>query len=229
MKSTEIVQAADGGRFNVHVSEPAQPNGHAVVVLQEAFGVNQTVRDVADRFAAEGYLAMAPDLFWRFQPGIELSRTPEDMQRALELLGRFDAQKGVSDIASTLEHIRRRPGFHGCVFTLGMCLGGRLAYLSAVRLDPDAAVGFYGVGIEKQLSEAASLRCPLLLHFGESDKFVPPEAVRQIADALASDDRVTIHTYPGAEHAFYTRGDPETVRLAHRRTLDFLEAVAAGR
>ncbi len=230
MKSRiDAIEAESGANFSAHVSLPERPNGHAVVVLQEAFGVTQTIRDVAGRFAAEGYLAVAPDLFWRFQPGLELSRSPEDMQRALELLGRFNADAGVDDIGRTVGHIRQLPDFKGCVFAVGMCLGGRLAYLAAARLELDAAVSFYGVGIEKHLSEAARLHCPLLLHFGERDKFVPLEAVRQISDALKSDARAAIHTYPEAEHAFYTRGGPETIRIAHERTLEFYNAAIAAR
>ena len=222
--TTERIEAENGASFGAYVSTPQRPNGHAIIVLQEIFGVTKTMRDVADRFAAEGYLAVAPDLFWRLEPGLELSHSSADMQRAFELLKRFSEDLGVEDVGRTAAHIRALPGFKGRVFVAGMCLGGKLAYLAAARLDVDAAVSFYGVGIEKNLSEAGKLRCPLLLQFGGRDKYAPPDAVAQIADALKADARAVIHTYAEADHGFYTRGEADTIRSAHQRTLAFLRA-----
>ena len=221
----DSIDAGNGRQFNAHVSIPARPNGHAVIVLQEIFGVTGAIRGIADRFAEDGYLAYAPDLFWRAGPGIELSHSKEDMGKAFELLGSYRDADGVADIGSTARHIRALPGFAGKVATAGMCLGGKLAYLAATHTDVDAAVGYYGVGIEKCLSTAGAVQRPLQLHFGDKDKYAPVEAQRQIAEALIGNTLVEIHTYPGADHGFYTRGDPKDIQIARQRTNDFLQRV----
>lgn len=217
------IEAADGRRFDAYVSTPSQANGHAVIVLQEIFGVTSAVRGIADRFAQDGYLAFAPDLFWREQPGIELSHSREDIAKAMALLGRYKEEDGLSDVGSTARHIRGLSGFTGKVAVAGMCLGGKLAYLAATRADVDAAVAFYGVGIESRLDKAAALKCPLLLHFGDQDSYVPSEARQQIGAALEARESVQIHVYGGAGHGFYTRGAPGDVALARERTNTFLQ------
>ena len=209
-------------RLTAYVSIPAQPNGHAVIVLQEIFGVTRAIRGIADRFADDGYLAFAPDLFWRAQPGIELSHSKEDMAKAFVLLRNYSDDSGMEDVGSTARHIRSLPGFSGKVVVAGMCLGGMLAYLGAMRDDIDAAVGYYGVGIEKKLDRAAAIRAPLQLHFGDRDPYVPDAARKSIVDALASNPLVEIHEYPGAGHGFYTRGSAEDIALARERTNAFL-------
>jgi carboxymethylenebutenolidase len=220
---TDKIDAGNGQQFDAYVSIPANPNGHAVIVLQEIFGVTPHVRGVADRFAEDGYLAFAPDLFWRDEPGISLTHSKEDMARAFGLLQKFDEDKSMDDIARTAAHIRALPGFAGKVVAAGMCLGGKLAYLAAARVEVDAAVAFYGVGIEKSLADAERVHCPLMLHFGDLDKYAPEEARAQIAKALAGKPNVVSHLYPGADHGFYTRGTPETIQEARARTNQFLQ------
>ena len=216
------VDAGCGKRFAAYVSLPESPNGHAVVVLQEIFGVTPHVRGVADRFAEDGYLALAPDLFWRISPGVSLSHTKEDMARAFALVQQYDELQGVEDTASTIAHIRRLPDFHGKVAVAGMCLGGKLAYLAAARGVGAASVAYYGVGIEKSLDEAGGVRGPLMLNFGDRDRYVTPAARQKIAAALEGKFQVESHLYEGADHGFYTRGDPETIALARKRTNAFL-------
>ncbi len=223
------IDAGNGANFTAYVAEPTEANGHAIIVLQEIFGVTKVIRAVADRFAAEGYLAVAPDLFWRLEPGVELTHSKEDMQRAFGFLKRFSEDAGVDDIGLVAKHVRALPTFGGRVFVAGLCLGGKLAYLAAARLDIDAAVAFYGVGIEKNLSEAGALRCPLMLHFGGRDQYAPPPAVSQITDALKRDSRVVLHNYPDADHGFYTRGEAAVIQSAHERTLAFLHNVEGKR
>jgi len=222
----EHIPALDGGRFGAYVAQPSQPNGHAVVLLQEIFGVTSAIRKVADRYADAGYLVLAPDLFWRLEPGIELSHSREDIQRAMSLLEQFDTDRGLSDIRATADHIRQRPGFTGKVAVAGLCMGGRLAYLACARPGFDAGLAFYGVGIEKDLDQAASLVCPLMLHFGRQDDYVPPKAQAAITAALEAQPLATLHFYEDAGHGFYTRGKPEDIALAHQRSLAFLEGQA---
>lgn len=217
----ETIPAADGRSFQAYVSRPARPNGHAVIVLQEIFGVTKHVRGIADRFAEDGYLAFAPDLFWRFEPGVELSHSKEDMQKAMGLLERYRDEDGLADIASTAAHIRALPGFSGKVAAGGLCLGGRVAYLAATLQEIDAAVAFYGVGIERRLDAASAVRSPLQMHFGDQDPYVPEAARRQIAEAVKGKG-VEMHLYPGADHGFYTRGAPADIALARERTNAFL-------
>ena len=221
---SETIQRPDGRSFSAYISEPERPNGHAVIVLQEIFGVTRHIRAVADRFAEDGYLACAPDLFWRMEPGVELSHSKEDMAKAMDFLGRYRDEDGLEDIASTVAHLRARPGFSGKVAVAGLCLGGKLAYLAATLPGVDASVGFYGVGIEQRLQKAAALRCPLMLHFGDQDRYVPEAARSQIEQAVQGRG-VKMHLYPGADHGFYTRGAEADIALARERTNTFLQRV----
>ena len=221
---TDTITHDDGRCFQAYVSQPHQPNGHAVIVLQEIFGVTTHVRAVADRFAEDGFLAYAPDLFWRVRPGIELSHLKADIVTAMDLLAQYQDEDGLSDIAQTVEHVRAQPGFSGHIAVAGLCLGGKLAYLSATLPGVDAAVGFYGVGIETRLDAVPRLRCPLQLHFGDQDPYVPEAARQQVVQALHHRS-AHIHLYPGAGHGFYTRGDASDMQLARQRTRDFLHAL----
>jgi carboxymethylenebutenolidase len=214
-------------QFDAYVSVPQKPNGHAVIVLQEIFGVTAHIRGIADRFAEDGYLAVAPDLFWRIERGVCLTHSTEDVARALSYLQRFDEDKSIDDIAATAAHIRGLRGFSGKVAAVGLCLGGKLAYLAAARTDLEAAVSFYGVGIENSLADAAQLQCPLLRHFGGLDKYVPASARERIDSALFGKAGVS-YLYPDADHGFYTRGSTDTIALARERTNAFLEQAFGG-
>ncbi len=155
------------------------------MVLQEIFGVNQNMREVCDWYAARGFAAICPDLFWRIEPGLEL--TEKDFEKAIDLLGKLDHDKAVDDAAAALDFLRVHPSCNGRAGAVGFCLGGRLAYFLAVRYKPDVAVGYYGVGIEKGLGEAGNLACPLMLHFGGLDKYSPPEVIEQIRGVLGAE------------------------------------------
>ena len=227
--STVTVPAGDGQTFQAYVSRPARPNGRAIVILQEIFGVTHAIREVADRYADEGYLALAPDLFWRIRPGIELSHSKEDIALAFDALKQFDESLAVQDIARVVEHVRDELGADAPVAVLGMCLGGKLAYLCAARIDVDAAVSFYGVGIEKNLDEADKVSCPLLLHIGARDNYIDAMAREQIAHTLATRPGVDLHVYEQAGHGFYTREASTSRETAHARTAAFLDASLGSR
>ena len=205
--SERMTIAVRGGSFSAYVARPAQATAPAVVAIQEIFGVNAVMRQVCDDLAAKGFLAICPDLFWRLEPGVELTdKTQADWGKALDLMGRFDVDKGVEDIRATIDVIRRDPGCSGKVGAVGYCLGGRLAYLTATRTDSDASVGYYGVGIENYLGEAELLAGPLMLHIAGDDGFVPKDAQARIVSALKDHPQVTIHTYAGRDHAFARPG-----------------------
>jgi carboxymethylenebutenolidase len=221
-----------GGAFGAYVARPAAAKAPAVVVIQEIFGVNQVMRDTADRLAGEGFVAVCPDLFWRIEPGVDITDKSEaEWKKAFELYNAFDADAGVKDIAATITQIRQDRQCSGKVGAVGYCLGGLLAFLTATRTDADAAVGYYGVGIEARLAEADMLADPLLLHIAEDDQFVPREAQALILAALKNHPQVQIYTYPGRDHAFAREGgehyDAADAARANARTLDFLKKALA--
>ncbi len=225
MGETTTITTADG-TMAAYVARPAAAKAPAIVVIQEIFGVNEVMRDIADDFAKEGYLAICPDLFWRIEPGIDITDGSEaEWKRAFELFNAFDVDKGVKDIEATIAHARGDRGCSGPVGTVGFCLGGLLAFLTATRTDADAAVGYYGVGIERHLPEAATLVTPLMLHIAEKDQFVPPPAREQILGALKNQARAELYTYPGRDHAFARKGgehyDATDAATANARTLAF--------
>ena len=208
----------------------ALPKGRAkapgILVIQEIFGVNKVMRDLTDGFAAQGYVALCPDLFWRQEPGIQITdKTEAEWQRAFQLYQGFNEAKGVGDLIVSLEHLRAVPQCSGKAGSVGYCLGGKLAYLMATRSNADASVGYYGVGIEKALGEAAAITKPLLLHIAAKDQFCPPEAQAEINGSLGRNSHVTLHTYPDVDHAFARVGgghyDKAAADLANRRTAEF--------
>jgi carboxymethylenebutenolidase len=197
-----------GASFKAFVAPP-KGGGSApgVVLIQEIFGVNENMRDTALSLSAEGYLVFCPDLFWRQGPGIQLTdQTEAEWARAFELYKGFDAKLGVEDLIATLDATRAHAQCSGKVGAVGYCLGGNLAYQMACKSSVDAAVGYYGVGIENILADAAGIRKPLMLHIAEKDQFCPPEAQAKIKAALGGNALVTIHSYPGQDHAFARAG-----------------------
>jgi carboxymethylenebutenolidase len=216
------------GTFAAYVARPSRSPAPAVVVIQEIFGVNQVMRDITDALAGEGFLAICPDLFWRIEPGIDITDHSEaEWKRAFELFNAFDVDKGVEDIAATIDQIRADPGCSGKVGAVGFCLGGLLAFLTATRTDANASVAYYGVGIEGRVAEAEKLANPLLMHIAEEDQFVPKAAQEVILKALKDHPQIEIHTYPGRDHAFARAGgehyNAADAKLAGGRTLAFFK------
>lgn len=229
MSSFEVTIKGKDGDFMGYLSAPAE-GGPGVIVIQEIFGVNGWLRDVCDMLAENGYMALAPDLFWRIQPGVQLDATIEsEFNEALDLYGKFDVDKGVEDIQASIDHLRGREGCNGKVGTTGFCLGGLLTYLSATRTDSNANSGYYGVGIEGLLGEAGKIKAPLILHIAEEDAFVPKEATDQVRAGLEGHEQVKIYSYPGCNHGFArdtdaSHYDKAATELAHGRTLDLFKS-----
>lgn len=224
------IAAKDGsGSFFAYVAAPENvEKAPAILIIQEIFGVNGFLRTIADQWAAKGYLAIVPDLFWRIEPRIELTdKTDAEWQRAFQLFQAFDVPKGIEDIQATLDGIRAQPGFGGKVGTVGYCLGGKLAYLAACLCDADCNVSYYGVGIEKDLHEALTLTKPYLCHIAENDSYVPPQAQQEINTCLRSINHIAVYTYPGVDHAFArlegANWNELAAALANQRTEDFFE------
>lgn len=226
------IQATDGsGTFSAYCALPAAADGAkdgkapGIVVLQEIFGVNHFLREVCDQYAMRGYVAVCPDLFWRIEPGVELTdRTQAEWDRAFELMNAFlpKFQDGLADIQATIDHVRAMGACSGKVGAVGYCLGGSLAFATACHTDIDAASGYYPVQIENALDDARNIRKPLILHIAEKDGFCPPEAQAKIRAALEPNPLVTVYSYPGVDHAFARSGglnyDAASARSANDRT-----------
>ena len=217
------IDSGDVRTFRGYLAVPASGHGPGIVLCQEIFGINAHMREVADFYAEEGYVVLAPDLFWRTAPGIELGDTGDDMQRAFGLYQAFDVEAGVADIGRSVAALRALPACDGPVGALGFCLGGKLAYLAAARCGVDAAVGYYGVGIEQDLGLVDSIRCPIALHFAELDDFCPPAARAQVVEAFRGKAGAQLFSYPGVGHAFArTNGDhfdKPSALMAHQRSI----------
>jgi carboxymethylenebutenolidase len=226
MSGTDVTISTPDGAMGGYLAKPSAGKGPGLVVIQEIFGVNKVMRDLADGFAARGYFALVPDLFWRIEPGVQLTdHTKAEWDQAFALMNKFDPDNGVKDIQASLTHLRGVSGCSGKVGDVGYCLGGLLAYLSAARTDTDASVGYYGVNIQKFLGESRNIKKPLMLHIAGKDGFTPPPAQKEILDGLKANAHVTTHVYPEMDHAFARVGgehyDHATAELANTRTGTF--------
>ena len=222
MSEMVSISTLDGeNSFNAYVARPQGTPRAAIVVIQEIFGVNAGIRRKCDKLAEDGYLAVAPDLFWQSEDGIELDPDIEpEMNKALDLFGKFDQDQGVRDIEAAIKYARSQ----GCakVGAVGYCLGGRLAYMTAARTDSDASVGYYAVGIDNLLREKHAIANPLMLHIPTEDGFVDKATQKAMHDGLGAHPKVTLHDYEGRDHGFATefgkRRSEEAAQLADSRT-----------
>lgn len=222
----EIETLEGNGRFEAYVAKPAGDPRAAVIVIQEIFGINEGIRQKCDGWAEKGYLALAPDLFWRLQPGVQLDPdVPDEFQQAFDLMNRFDQDQGVRDIEATIRGARKLLGGNGKVGCVGFCIGGRLAVMTATRTNIDASVGYYAVGVDNLLGAKNAIARPLLLHIAGNDGFVSPEVQKAMHEGLDDHPKVTIYDYPGEDHGFAaemgSRRSEEAAQLADRRTEEF--------
>jgi carboxymethylenebutenolidase len=224
------IPAQDGsGSFKAYLALPAGGRGPGLVVGQEIFGVNQNLRETADMYAEEGYVALVPDLFWRMQPGVDLGYTEDDFKLGLGFFGRLDIDRVIDDIGAAVGALRALPQVSGpAIGYVGFCMGGKLAYLAAARTDLACSVGYYGMGIEQYLDEAANIKGKLVLHFAENDAYCNAAARGTITTALAALPNAELYTYAGADHAFARIGgmhfDKPSALMAHGRTIAALKS-----
>jgi carboxymethylenebutenolidase len=226
MKDHITIEGRDGA-FGAYISRPKTLPAPSVVVLQELFGVNADIRKTCDELAGQGFLAVAPDLFWRQEPGVDLNVTSEaDWQHGLRLYQAYDRDAGVRDVKDTVNAVAKLPGSTGRVAVLGYCLGGLMVFLTAVRYGIDVAVAYHGGDTEKYLGEIDGLKAPMLMHLAEEDEFISKPAQAEIKTALAKKPNATVYSYPGQNHAFSRHGgahyDVEAAALAQERTYAFL-------
>lgn len=226
MSQTVDIQT-EGGTFSAYVVKPDRLPAPAVVVLHEIFGVNDDIRSTCRELAAAGFIAIAPDLFWRAERGVNLNNWSEDeWKKGLSLYTAYDRDVGVRDVAATIRAARIMDGSTGKVAVMGFCLGGLMTFLTAARHDVDAAVAYHGADTEKYLNEARGLTAPLLMHLAEEDEFISKDAQAQITRALADLPGATVCSYPGQRHAFARHTgahyNADAAALANGRTIRFL-------
>lgn len=216
------------GDFHCYVARPAAAVAPVIVVIQEIFGVNAGVRSIVDAYAAKGYIAIAPDIFWRLEPDLDLdAKKPEDMAKGFAMYGSYDFAKGVQDIAATVAAARTLAGASGKVGVTGYCLGGLMTFLSAAATDADAFVEYYGGGTDNHLDKAGAITRPLLVHLAGADEYIGPDAQAAIKAALAGKPDTEVHVYPGCDHAFArpdgAHHNAEAATLANARTDAFFQ------
>jgi len=229
MAQTLSIKASDGsGSFGAYIAFPATGSGPAVVAIQEIFGVNASMRSICDDLAIEGYVAVCPDLFWRQEPGVDITdKSQEEWDKAFALFSGFDVAKGIDDIATTIAAVRAVAACTDKIGAVGYCLGGLLAYLAAARTDADACVSYYGVGINQKLADAKGIKKPLMMHIAEKDRHVDKDQQTELHANLDGNTFITIHDYAGVNHAFARPDgndwDAEAATLANERTAEFLK------
>jgi len=211
-----------------YLALPPAGHGPGLVLFQEIFGVNAHIRAVAAQYALDGFVVLAPDVFWRQAPRVELGYEGADRQRAFTLMQGYKPEQALADIAAGVQALRARPQVGGArVGAFGYCMGGRLAYLAAASTDVDAAVAFYGGGIHQQLERAAAIQCPMQFHYAGRDEHIPAAAVQGVREAMAGKS-VEVHVYPDAQHGFncWARASyhAPSAALAHGRSTAFLAA-----
>jgi carboxymethylenebutenolidase len=226
------LKAADGaGEFAAFVYEPANKKPTAaVVVIQEIFGVNDALRATCQEMADMGFIAIAPDLFWRQEPGVNITDKSEaEWKKAFALMNGFDQDKGIEDLKVALAEARKLPGANGKAGTIGFCLGGRLAVMMATRSDADVNVSYYGVGLDGLVPEFDNIQAPLMLHIAEKDEFSSPEVVEKVLDGAEESEWIDAFVYPDVQHAFArVKGvhyDARAATIANGRTAEILAEI----
>jgi carboxymethylenebutenolidase len=224
------IKATDGsGAFAAYVVEPKTKPTGVVVLIQEIFGVNQAMRDTAAWVADLGFIAVIPDLFWRIEPGIDITdKSDAEWKRAFELFQTFDQAKGIEDLKATVAAVRTLPGANGKVATMGYCLGGRLAFMMAEQSDADANISYYGVGLDGLLADLGKETKPLLVHIADKDEFFPAEGRAAVVAATQGNKHVVSYVYPNADHAFARvdgiHWDGRSATIANGRSAEMLAA-----
>jgi carboxymethylenebutenolidase len=224
------IQASDGsGSFSAYLVEPKTKPAGVVVLIQEIFGVNQAMRDIAAWVADMRFIAVCPDLFWRIQPGIDITdKTEAEWKQAFELFNKFDQAKGIEDLKATVAAARKLSGANGRVGTMGYCLGGRLAFMMAEQSDADVNISYYGVGLDNLLGDLAKVIMPLVVHIADKDEFFPPEGRAKVVETVTGKKQIACYVYPDANHAFARVGgvhwDGRSATIANGRSAEALVA-----
>ncbi len=229
MTSIRIAATDGSGGFDAYLAEPKHKPAGAVVLIQEIFGVNQSMRETAAQVADLGFLVLAPDLFWRQEPNVDITdKSQAEWDKAFALMNGFDIAKGIADLKATLAAARALPGCNGRAGTMGYCLGGRLAFMMAEQSDADVNVSYYGVGLDGLLGDLGKVTRPLLVHIAGEDAYFPAEGRAKVVEAARGNPHVSTHVYPKADHAFArvggTHWDGRSAWIANGRSAEALAA-----
>lgn len=220
------IKTTDDQTFGGYLALPPTGTGPGIVLVQEIWGVNQHIRAVAEQYALDGYVVLAPDVFWRIEPKVDLDYNDTDTPKAMQLLQQVDLNQAGEDVASAVDCLKAMPEVTGGVAAMGFCMGGQLAYRAAATGKPDAAVCYYGGGIQNNLELAERIHQPMMFHYANQDKLIPAEAVEQVRSAMANNPQASFFNYPQADHGFNCWARPtynqKASALAHGRTLSFL-------
>jgi carboxymethylenebutenolidase len=223
----ETIAAADGGTFEAYCAVPASGAGPGMLLFQEIFGINDNIRGLCDKLAGEGYVTLAPDMFWRIEPRFE-RKDESGFADAIAMVQKFDFATGVADIQAAHAHLRSMDECTGKVGATGFCLGGALAFVAATKSKVDASVPYYGSAINDMLDQVGDLECPTMFHYGNNDPFIPEDKIAEVEQAVSGKPNVVVHRYD-AGHAFSNWDAPsmyqqEAADLAWSRSLEFLAA-----
>ncbi|MGH8782042.1 dienelactone hydrolase family protein [Paraburkholderia sp.] len=221
------INSDDGKTFSGYLSLPPAGTGPGIVLVQEIWGVNEHIRAVADQYALAGYVVLAPDVFWRLEPRVDLTYSETDSGKAFGLYQKLDFVKAADDVASAIKTLRTQPEVTGKTGVVGFCLGGQLAYRAAALTKADAAVAYYGGGIDQYLDVAKDVTMPIVFHYALQDQHIPQTAVAAVKEAFAGKSNATFFDYPNTDHGFNCWGRPKmynqhAAALAHGRSLEFL-------
>ncbi len=221
------INAEENGSFQAYFSS-ADGKAPGLVLIQEIFGVNKVMRDLADWYSSFGYHVLCPDLFWRIETGVDITdQTKEEWNKAFDLFGKFNVDQGINDLITSLNYLRNLDNCNGKVGTVGYCLGGKLSYLLSCRSNADCNVSYYGVGLEDLLNESENIKTPYLSHIAEKDRFVPKAAQQKILSNLSTNNFCDLYIYPNQEHAFARVGgahyNQDAAYIANVRTKTFFE------
>lgn len=225
----EQLTAADGGAFEAFCAVPDEGSGPGILLFQEIFGINDNMRELAERFASVGYVTLVPDMFWRLEPRFE-RKDESGFADAIEMVQRFDVEQGIGDIQATHAHLLGMAECSGSVGAVGFCLGGTLAFATAAHSRVagrgiDAAVSFYGSGTNDMLGVLDQIECPVQFHYGAEDPFIPEDKIAEVEQAIAGRDDMELHRY-AAGHAFSNSDAPsmynaDAAAKAWARTVQF--------
>jgi len=229
MSGTTIsIPSHDGKTFDGYLALPPTGTGPGLVLIQEIWGVNAHIRAVADAYALDGYVVLAPDVFWRQEPKTDLGYDEAGTKKAYELMKNLDGANAVKDLVATAQTLRARPEVIGKVGVTGYCMGGRLSYQLAATGAVDTAVCYYGGGIQNALDVAPRIQVPILFHYAALDAHIPPTAVDAVKAAFAGRSNAQFHVYEGVDHGFNCWGRPmynqRAAALARGRTLEWLSS-----
>jgi carboxymethylenebutenolidase len=220
------IASHDGQSFGAYLATPPKGSGPGLILIQEIWGVNAHIRALADQYALDGYVVLAPDMFWRQRPGVDLQYTEADTQLAYQYMQGLDGAQAVQDLQATAQVLRRRAECVGPIAAVGFCMGGRLSYALAASGAVAAAVCYYGGRIQEQLALAPAIQVPILFHYAELDDHIPASAVAAVQAAFAGRSNAQFHSYPGVGHGFNCWGRPmynqRAAALARARTLQWL-------